>query len=96
MEVHLAVGQSADRLAILADIGDQHHRRIAGREPPRVAHGERSETFGESDLVLLRELLIAQENDEVLVPDVQHLRSKPIVHRLAQIDSDDFGAQRGR
>jgi hypothetical protein len=61
-----------------------------------VNHRGRAEAFREPDLILLRQLLIAQENDKIPVPGLQQMCSEPIVHLPAQIDADDFGAQGGR
>jgi len=54
----------------------------------------RSEFCREPDLVLLAQLLIAQQNDEVLVPGVPDKREETVVDLLPQVDADDLGAQR--
>jgi hypothetical protein len=91
MKVHLAIRQRADQLPVLADIGDQHHRRVRGGEPFGVRYGGRSKTRPEPHLIVFIELLIAKENDEVPVPGVQHLRKQRVAHGLAEVDADDFG-----
>jgi hypothetical protein len=58
-----------------------------------VDHRRRTEFFREADLILLAQLLIAQQNDEVLVPGVADLREGAIVDLLPEIDADDLGAQ---
>jgi hypothetical protein len=42
------------------------------------------------------ELLIAQQDNEMPVPDLEHLGGADIVDRQAQIDADDLGAERRR
>ena len=96
MKVHLAVGQRPDQLAVLADVGDQHHGRIAGGETPRVTDGRRSEAFPETDLVVLVQVLIPDEDDERLVPYILDSREERIVHGLAEIHPQDLGADRRR
>ncbi len=96
MEVHLAVGERADRLAVFADIGDEHYRGMAAYELRRMNLGRWAEHLGEANLVLFGEMLIAQQDDEVLVPDVAHLRDGSVVERVAQVDADDLGAERRR
>ena len=92
MKMHLAVGQRADQLAVLADVRDQHDGGMAADELRGVNLGWRPEFFREADLVLLAQVLVAQENDQVLVPDFPDLREGAVVELPAQIDADDFGA----
>ena len=94
MEMHLAIGQGADRLAVLTDIGDQHHRRVAAHELLGVNLRGRAEFCRETDLILLGQLLIAQQNEEVLVPGIPNVREDIVVDLLPQVDADDLGAQR--
>jgi hypothetical protein len=93
MEMHLAVGQSADRLAVLADVRDQHHRRMIAHELFGVDHRRWTEFFREANLVLLAQLLTTQEDDKVPMPGVLDLRESIIVDLLAQIDADNLDAQ---
>ncbi len=96
VEVHLAVRQGADRLAVLADVRDQHDGGVAAHELLGVDHGGRPEHFREADLILLAQLLIAQQDHEMLVPGVPDLGADVFIDVLAQIDADDFGAERRR
>ena len=105
MKMHLAVGQGADRLPVLADVGDQHHRGVVAHELLGMDHRRRPELFRETNLVLLAQILTAQHNDEVLVPSVANLREHPRVDVIAQINTENLGpecrgqrpyAQRGR
>jgi hypothetical protein len=93
VEMHLTVGQGADRLAVFADIRDQHHRRVIAHELLGVDHRRRPKLFREANLVLLSQLLTAQQNHEVLVPGVLDLREGVIVDVPAQVDADDLGTQ---
>ena len=93
VELHFAVGQRADGLAVLANVGDQHHRGMAVHELPGVDDGKRTETLGKADLILLAQVLVAQEDDEALVPCRQNLRKCSVVNVSAQVDIDDLRAQ---
>ena len=79
MEVHLAVGQSANRLAVLADIGDQHNCGMLLHELFGVNYRGRAEAFREADFVLLRQVLIAQENDEIRA-SLPYWCGDPLIH----------------
>jgi hypothetical protein len=96
MKVHLAIGQRPDQLAVLTDVGDQHHRRIAGGETPCVTDGRRPKPLPEANLVILAQMLIPQQDDERLVPNVLDLREELIVERLAQVNPEDLRADCGR
>lgn len=96
VKVHLAVGQGADQLSVLPDVGDQHHGGIARRIPPRVAHRRRSEPRAETDLIVLAQMLVAQKDHQVLEPDVENSRECLIADRPAEINADDLGADRRR
>ena len=61
-----------------------------------VDHRRGTEFFREANLVLLAQLLTAQEDDEIPMPGVSDLREGVIVDLFAQIDADDLGAQRRR
>src|SRR5262245_12239479 len=93
VEMHLAVGQGADRLAVLADIGDQHHRGVIAHELLGVDHRRRPELLCEANLVVLAQLLSAQQNDQVLMPGVSDLRENRLVELAAQVDPHDLGAE---
>jgi hypothetical protein len=96
VEVHLPVRQGADRLAVLADVRDQHDRGVAAHELLGVDHSRRPEHFRETDLIPFAQLLVAQQDDEMPVPGVPELRAGLFIDVLAQIDADDLGAQRRR
>ena len=81
VEVHLAVRQGADRLAVLADVRDQHDGGVTAHELLGVDHGRRPEHFREADLILLAQLLIAQQDHEMLVPGVPDLRADVFIDR---------------
>src|SRR5438477_270640 len=90
----LMLEYGADQLSVLPDVGDQHHRGIAGRVSPCVAHRRRSEPLAETDLIVLAQMLVAQKDHQVLVPDVENLRENLVADRPAEIDTDDLRADR--
>ena len=98
MEVHLAVGQCPDGLAVLTDVGDHHdvgmHAIIPGRtELGRTRQrSEFAEIAGHADLVVLRELLAAEHQDRMIEPSLANLRDDIRFEHLAQINAADFGA----
>src|SRR4029450_5649530 len=71
-------------------------RGVIAHELLGVDHRRRPEFFGEANLVLLAQLLIAQQNHEILVPGVLDLREGVVGDVPAQVDADDLGAQRRR
>jgi hypothetical protein len=93
MEMHLAVGQGADRLAVLADVGDQHHRGVVAHELLGMDDRRRPEFFREPDLVFLAQILTAQHNDEILVPGVAYLREAAGIDVITQVDTENLGPQ---
>ena len=68
---------------------------VAGRRRP-VARFQDTEMLGEADLLVLGQLLIAEHDHEVPVPGVENGRDRLRRRLLAQIDADDFGAERRR
>src|SRR6202035_2251562 len=92
VEPHLAVGKLADRLAVLADIGNQHDRarrlvrgrKNRARQRPKIA--------GEAYLRLLGNILIAKQQDVVLEPRLLHSIESRSVQQLRQVDTLDFDA----
>ena len=94
VELHLAVRQGADRLAVFADVGDQHHcRMLRADELRRVDFRRRAEALGEADLIVLGQRLVAQQDDQMLVPGTEDLLKTRIVEGLAQIDADNLRAE---
>jgi hypothetical protein len=55
-----------------------------------VDDGGRAESMGKANFVLLAESLIAQENDQVVVPGGKNLRKCLVVDFSAQIDTTDL------
>ena len=96
MEVHLAVGQRADQPAILPYVRDQHHGRMAGPVLGRMNRGRRAETFGEADLVFHREPLVAQQENQALVPDVLQCCRQGGVDGRARVHVQNLHPERGR
>src|SRR3954451_19973800 len=56
----------------------------------------RAEIFGKSHLVVLVERLVAQQNHQMLVPGIEKFLLEPLVDRIAQVDAENFRAERGR
>jgi hypothetical protein len=102
MEMDLAVRQRADELALLPDVRDQGGG-IGIAQPALLvaAHGFRPRTFlqrteiaGEAHLVFLGEILIAEQEDQMLVPSELDLAERRPIELPPQIDAADLGAER--
>ena len=98
VEVHLAVGQCADELAVFLFVGDVHDRGVAllQRRVSSEGGGERSEAFAESHLLLLFERLPRHQQDAVLVEQLAHRAQRLARHRLRQVKTPDFRPQSRR
>ena len=101
VEIHFAVGQRADELAVLADVGHQHREVamldtgfVAGRRWP-VARFQNTEMFCEADLLVLGQFLISEHDHEVPMPGVEDGRDRLRRWLFPQVDAEDFGAQGG-
>ena len=99
MELELAVRQGADRLAVLADIGDQQDAPVGVVFPPQpvgrlgaFAHG--AEIIGEARLRLAVEHLAAEHQHEVFEPGGAQRGDCLPVERTRQVEPADFGAKR--
>src|SRR5215475_10868169 len=98
MEHHLPVRQGADRLAVLADIGDLHdagqQTRIALRKifrrPGQFA--KFAKIPGHADQILLREALAGKDDDEVIEPGPVDGADGVVVGLFAQIEPADFSS----
>src|SRR5262245_45744984 len=96
MEHHLPVGQGADRLTVLADVGDQH----ASGQQARIALGEifrrpgqfaeLAEIAGRADQVFLRQLLAGKDDDEMIEPGLVDGANGFVVGLFAQVEPTDF------
>jgi len=86
---------AADRFAVLDHVGDDEDLRITGPAAvlPHVVL-ERAETPAERDVLLGGELLVAKEDDFMLVQRFPDLFEAALVELPRQIDSTDFSAQR--
>ena len=98
VEHHLAVRQRADRLAVLADVGDHHDpgkqtrlpRRAVFRRAVQVA--DFAEIAGDAREVLLLQLLAREDNHEVVEPGLIDRLDRLIVRFGAQVDAAQFRA----
>src|SRR3546814_2744135 len=54
------------------------------------------EPFGEGDLQGRRDLLVAEEDDDVVMEGLQDFGEERVVHRLRQVDAEDLRAERAR
>src|SRR3546814_15097738 len=57
---------------------------------------DRPEPFGEGDLQGRRDLLVAEEDDDVVMEGLQDFGEERVVHRLRQVDAEDLRAERAR
>src|SRR5215510_10151122 len=97
VEMHLAVRECADRLAVLADVRDEHHGGMLDAEG--AAGGDwcrRAEHLGKAHLRVLIERLVAQQDHQILMPGVEKRLLERVVDRIAQVDTQDLGAERRR
>src|SRR5712691_4281338 len=96
VEHHLAVRQRSDRLAVLADVRNEHD---PGQEP-RIAlweescrstrHAHLAEIAGDADEVFLLELLIRENDHEVIEPGLIDRLDGVVVGLVAQVQPADF------
>src|SRR5262249_40747510 len=98
VEVHLAIRQRPDGLAVLADVRDHHD---VGQQP-RISLGEEllrarqrrdlAEITCHPDQILLRETLATKQEDEVVEPRLVDRLHGLGVELVAQVDAADLGA----
>ena len=102
VEIHLTVGQRADRLAVDPDVGDQHHRVVdRGRvlRPLALRPGaptDLAERLGEIELLFLGEAGRAEQQHDVLAPRRPERRRGVGVDRPGDVETRDLGAERVR
>ena len=102
MELHFAVGQRADRLAVLADVRHQHDFGMlhiggfgAHRGGARPAL-QRAEALSQAHLILFAQDLIAEQDDEMVAPSGGDAREGLVVDRPRQVDAANLRAERRR
>ena len=108
MEPELALAERADRLAVDLDVGDQQDlvgvlvaflQRAFGAAAERfrrfLADAEIAEIGGEPKLIVLRDILAAEHQHEVLAPGVLDGLDRSFGERLGEIDAFDFRTARG-
>ena len=94
---HFAVGQRADRLAVLADVRDQHDGGMLGAECSTGSDlCRRAKRLRKAHLSVFVEHLVAQQDHQMPVPDVEELLLACFVDRIAQVDAHNLGAERRR
>ncbi len=96
VEHHLAVGQRSDRLAVLADVRNEHDPR----QEPRIALGEElrrptrhahlAEIAGDADQVFLLELLVRENDHEVIEPGPIDRLDGFVVGHVMQVQPANF------
>ena len=102
VEKHLAVRQRADRLAVDADVGDQHHRVVdRGRVLRPLALGpgagaDAAERRGEAELLFLGEAGRAEQQHDVVAPRRPQRPGGVRVDRRGDVEPDDLRAERIR
>jgi hypothetical protein len=68
----------------------------AGKGTTGTRFRRRPEIFGKSHLVVLVERLVAQQNNQMLVPGIEQFLLELLVNRIAQVDAENFRAERRR
>jgi hypothetical protein len=94
----LASTAHADRTAILGNVRDHNDLRAARHAPAFAENVEfdLAEAAGEGDLPGWRDMLLAEEDDPILVIRPLDRGERGVVERLGQIDAADLRAERGR
>jgi hypothetical protein len=102
MKHHLAVGQRSDGFSIFTDVGDEHHRVVAGlhrcgaqRTGPHVI-ADRPKRLCEADLVVVREFLSAEHQDQMVQPGAVDGIGVLCGNRFAKVYTGYLGAKRCR
>ncbi len=103
MEMHLAVGERADELTVLADVRDQHRELgvldlrgfVAGLRRPSALL-QHPEMPREADLLLLGQCLAAEHDDEMFMPDREDVGDRLRRQLVPKIDAQNFGTERRR
>src|SRR5262249_16396069 len=96
VETHLALGQRADRLTVLADVRDHHDAGqdfgISLREElwGPAWHALLAEIAGDADQVLLRQLLVGEDDDDVVEPGLIDRLDRVLVGLLAQVKAPNL------
>src|SRR5689334_10444694 len=86
----------ADGLAVLQDV--RNHEQLGKPGAATVLADvdlELAEAAAERDVLLGRELLVAEVNDFVLVEELDDLAEHRVADFLRQVDAEDFDAQGG-
>src|SRR5204862_4861643 len=86
-----------DRLAALCNVGDNHDLRAA-RHAPAFAEDvefDLAKAAREGNLLWWRDVLVAKENDAVLVVGPLDRGERGIIERSGEIGAADLGAQSG-
>ena len=94
----LAGSQRSDGRATFNDIGDDVHLRLAG-EPGAAELVDRgivelAEALAERNLLLVRHLLVAEQQDQVLVPGTSDGFQRALVE-TSDVNAPHLGAKRG-
>ncbi len=101
MEPEFAVAEGADRLAVDFDVGHQQHLFVvlpdalgagAQRLGRFLAAAEIAEIGCKAQLIVLRNLLAAEHQHQVLAPGVLNRFDVVLGQRLGEIDAADLGA----
>jgi hypothetical protein len=82
---------------ILADVRDQHDGWVLDAErAARGDFGRHAEAFGKAHLGIFVQRLIAQQENEMLVPSIEEFLLERVVNWIAQVDAQYFGPERRR
>src|SRR5258707_9196395 len=93
----LAGAAHADRTAVLGGVGNDNDLRAA-RHAPSFAEDvelDLAKTAGEGNLSWGRDVLIAEEDDAVIIVGPLDRSERLVVDGSGQIDTADLGAERG-
>ena len=99
MEHHLTIRQGPNRLAVFADIADQHDAGMRdpvpfSRRHMAVAPAEFAKQGGKAQLVFLGQFLTRKDHHQMVEPGPVNFPERGSVDRLGEIDICYPGAQR--
>ena len=83
----------AGLLRLLADLGD---RRIIGHMRKEAVDVDRPKALGHRNVLLRREVLVAEEHDAVFAERAADLAERLVADRLPEIDAADLRTDIGR
>ena len=97
-QIGMPLPSHREALAACFIVGDQQNFRMFGMAKfgNRRMIIERAEVTAERDVLLERQRLVAEQQDDVAMPGIDQRLHRLGIQRTAHVDADHFGAQRRR